>query len=70
MQTAETLVVAQRPAAAESVLKDVLRLNAHVEGAHYLLAQIAEQRGEGAGAERDTERRSGCTRGTTRRGLT
>lgn len=53
MQTAETLVVAQRPADAESVLKDTLRLNAHVEGAHYLLAQIAEQRGERAGAERE-----------------
>jgi arylsulfatase A-like enzyme/tetratricopeptide (TPR) repeat protein len=53
MQTAETLVVAQRLADAESVLKDALRLNAHTEGAHYLLAQIAEQRRDGTGAERE-----------------
>jgi arylsulfatase A-like enzyme/tetratricopeptide (TPR) repeat protein len=53
VQAAETLLVARRPADAESVLNDALRLNAHTEGAHYLLAQIAEQGRDGAEAERE-----------------
>ena len=53
MQTAETLIAARRFADAESTVNEALRMNAHVEGAHYLLAQIAEQRRDAAGAEHE-----------------
>jgi Flp pilus assembly protein TadD len=53
VQAAETLLAACRAGDAEAVSNEALRLNAHAEGAHYLLAQIAEQRRDGAGAERE-----------------
>jgi len=53
MQTARTLFAMGRTADAEGALSSLVAADPHVAGAHYLLAQIAERRDDGVGAERE-----------------
>jgi tetratricopeptide (TPR) repeat protein len=53
MQAATTLFAMHRFADAEAAVTAALAIDRHAAGAHYLLAQIAEQRGDGPGAERE-----------------
>jgi choline-sulfatase len=53
LRLAEMLIKMDRPGEAEGVLTAALAADARVAGAHYLLAQIAERRRDGARAERE-----------------
>jgi arylsulfatase A-like enzyme/thioredoxin-like negative regulator of GroEL len=56
MQIATTLFAMGRLADAEAATEAALAADAHAAGAHYLLAQLAEQRADGSTAEREYRR--------------